>query len=63
MTTNIAVPTDNRTLAAVEKAHVIDVVGRSATLDDAARTLGINIATLYRKRKQWGLVTAREVEE
>ena len=39
----------------VEAEHIRRVLGRSANLDEAARTLGIDPSTLYRKRKQYGL--------
>ncbi len=37
----------------VEKAHVRRVIARTATLEEAATVLGIDSATLYRKRKRW----------
>ena len=40
----------NVTLKDLEAEHVRRVLASSATLDDAARTLGINPSTLYRKR-------------
>jgi two-component system, NtrC family, response regulator AlgB len=39
----------------LEKAHIAAVLASSATLEQAARTLGIDASTLYRKRKQLGL--------
>jgi NtrC-family two-component system response regulator AlgB len=42
-------------LEQLERAHIARVVDTSATLDAAARTLGIDASTLYRKRKQYGL--------
>ena len=39
----------------LEKAHIAAVLAASETLDQAARTLGIDASTLYRKRKQYGL--------
>lgn len=42
-------------LEALEKAHIAAVLATSPTLDQAARTLGIDASTLYRKRKQLGL--------
>jgi two-component system, NtrC family, response regulator AlgB len=39
----------------LEKAHIAAVLAASATLEQAARTLGIDASTLYRKRKQLGL--------
>lgn len=43
------------TLDALERRHVEAVLARAATLDEAARTLGIDSSTLYRKRKAYGL--------
>ncbi|NQD81342.1 sigma-54-dependent Fis family transcriptional regulator [Pseudomonas sp. CrR14] len=42
-------------LEELEKAHIAAVLANSETLDQAARTLGIDASTLYRKRKQLGL--------
>jgi len=42
-------------LEALEKAHIAAVLASSATLEQAARILGIDSSTLYRKRKQFGL--------
>ena len=42
-------------LEALEKAHISGVLSTSDTLDQAARILGIDASTLYRKRKQYGL--------
>ncbi|MFO0906940.1 MAG: helix-turn-helix domain-containing protein [Isosphaeraceae bacterium] len=39
----------------VELEHLRRVLARSSSLDAAARTLGIDPSTLYRKRKQHGL--------
>ncbi|MBB2494382.1 sigma-54-dependent response regulator transcription factor AlgB [Aquipseudomonas ullengensis] len=39
----------------VEKAHIAAVLASSPTLDLAAKTLGIDASTLYRKRKQYNL--------
>jgi NtrC-family two-component system response regulator AlgB len=41
------------TLADVEKEHIVRVVGRAKSLDDAAATLGIDASTLWRKRKKF----------
>lgn len=45
----------NLSLSELERAHIAAVLASSATLDQAARTLGIDASTLYRKRKQLGL--------
>ncbi|CEA04793.1 Fis family transcriptional regulator [Pseudomonas saudimassiliensis] len=42
-------------LEELERAHITAVVSKSETLDQAARILGIDASTLYRKRKQLGL--------
>jgi NtrC-family two-component system response regulator AlgB len=46
---------DAVSLEALERAHIAAVVAASATLDSAARTLGIDASTLWRKRKQYGV--------
>jgi NtrC-family two-component system response regulator AlgB len=40
------------TLEALEEEHIQRVVARAATLEDAARILGIDASTLRRKRKR-----------
>jgi NtrC-family two-component system response regulator AlgB len=40
------------TLEEIENAHIKKVINNSATLDEAAHVLGIDSATLYRKRKK-----------
>jgi len=40
-------------LDAIEQAHVRLVAARTATIEEAARVLGIDAATIYRKRKRW----------
>lgn len=42
-------------LEALEKAHIAALLASSPTLDEAAATLGIDVSTLYRKRKQYNL--------
>ena len=46
---------DAATLAAVEQAHVRAVVAAQPSLDAAAAVLGIDRATLWRKRKEYGM--------
>jgi two-component system, NtrC family, response regulator AlgB len=41
------------TLEQIEREHIERVIGRAATLEDAARILGIDGSTLYRKRKKY----------
>jgi NtrC-family two-component system response regulator AlgB len=43
------------TLDDLEAEHIRRVLASSATLDDAARSLGVDPSTLYRKRKRYGL--------
>jgi len=43
-------------LEALERQHIEAVLARADTLDEAARTLGIDASTLYRKRKAFGLI-------
>jgi NtrC-family two-component system response regulator AlgB len=38
----------------VEREHVLRVLARTPTLEDAAHVLGIDASTLWRKRKKWG---------
>ena len=45
----------NVSLAEVEEAHIRRVVGASETLEAAARTLGIDPVTLWRRRKLYGI--------
>jgi two-component system, NtrC family, response regulator AlgB len=40
-------------LEAIEQAHLNLVTARTPTLEEAARVLGIDAATIYRKRKRW----------
>jgi NtrC-family two-component system response regulator AlgB len=39
-------------LEALESAHIARVIQQAATMDEAAKILGIDPATLYRKRKK-----------
>jgi NtrC-family two-component system response regulator AlgB len=41
------------TLDEIEREHILQVVGRAPTLEDAARILGIDSSTLWRKRKKY----------
>jgi len=38
----------------MEQRHVRQVLAESSTLEEAAARLGINVTTLWRKRKRWG---------
>jgi NtrC-family two-component system response regulator AlgB len=42
-------------LEALEEMHVRRVLASTRTLDEAARVLGIDAATLWRKRKRYGI--------
>jgi NtrC-family two-component system response regulator AlgB len=43
----------DHTLDEIEREHILRVVARTTTLDDAAKILGIDASTLYRKRKKY----------
>jgi NtrC-family two-component system response regulator AlgB len=43
----------NCTLEAIEREHILRVIARTATLEDAARILDIDASTLWRKRKRY----------
>jgi len=43
------------TLEELEREHIARIIARTATLDGAARILGIDPTTLQRKRKRYGL--------
>jgi transcriptional regulator with PAS, ATPase and Fis domain len=40
----------------LEREHILRALAESATLEEAAATLGINVTTLWRKRKRYGIV-------
>lgn len=44
-----------RSLVEIEKAHIRDVIAHSPSLEEAAKVLGIDPATLWRKRKKYQL--------
>jgi len=35
--------------------HIVQVLAESSTLEDAAARLGINVTTLWRKRRRYGI--------
>ncbi len=41
------------TLDQIEREHVLRVLSSTPSLDEAARLLGVDASTLYRKRKKW----------
>jgi NtrC-family two-component system response regulator AlgB len=38
----------------IEREHILRVLARTATQDEAARILGLDPSTLWRKRKKYG---------
>ncbi len=46
---------DAVSLDRVEEAHIRQVLAAAKSLDEAARTLGIDAATLWRRRKKYGI--------
>ncbi len=46
---------DDDSLEAAERRHIADVLARTPSLDAAAKALGIDPSTLYRKRERYGL--------
>jgi NtrC-family two-component system response regulator AlgB len=46
---------DALSLEELERTHIRGVMATATSLDAAAKTLGIDVSTLYRKRKQYGL--------
>ena len=48
-------PPSGSSLEDLEQRHVRQVLAESSTLEEAAARLGINVTTLWRKRKRWRL--------
>ena len=46
---------NSASLDEVEREHIARVLAASATLEEAAETLGINVTTLWRKRRRYGI--------
>jgi two-component system, NtrC family, response regulator AlgB len=46
---------DHLSIADLERAHITALIANIESLDEAARLLGIDVSTLYRKRKQYGI--------
>jgi two-component system, NtrC family, response regulator AlgB len=51
----VLIPLSTNSLEESERQHILRVLAESATLEQAAETLGINVATLWRKRKRYNL--------
>jgi two-component system, NtrC family, response regulator AlgB len=53
---NAIMPASSKaSLQDVERRQIIRILAESATLEQAAATLGLNITTLWRKRKRYQL--------
>ncbi len=48
-------PSRNLTLEELERRHIEFVLEQAMTLEEAAEMLGINVATLWRKRRRYGM--------
>jgi two-component system, NtrC family, response regulator AlgB len=48
-------PEPSASLEEVEREHILRVLADAVTLEEAADTLGISVATLWRKRKRYGV--------
>jgi len=46
---------DHLSIAELERAHITALIANIESLDEAAKLLGIDVSTLYRKRKQYGI--------
>ncbi len=51
----LASATPSSNLDDIEREHIIRIMAESPTLESAANKLGINVATLWRRRKRYGL--------
>jgi len=51
----IVPPLSKTSLEEIERQHILRVVAESATLEQAAATLGVNVTTLWRKRRRYHL--------
>jgi NtrC-family two-component system response regulator AlgB len=55
-------PGEMVTLEKLEEAHIRKVLERTGSVIEAAKVLGIDQATVYRKRKKMGLEPAHELQ-
>jgi len=46
---------DHISIADLERSHITALIANIDSLDEAAKLLGIDVSTLYRKRKQYGI--------
>jgi len=46
---------DAISLDQLEEMHIRAVLARNQSLEEAAKTLGIDVATLWRRRKKYGI--------
>lgn len=53
---------DLRSLHAVEIEHILHVLNNTSGIGEAAEVLGIDAATLYRKRYKYNLMKRRTAE-
>ena len=42
-------------MAELEEAYIRRIIAATETLEEAAKALGIDLATLWRRRKQYGI--------
>ena len=57
---SVSGPLTTGSLERVEREHILRVLEESPTMEDAAATLGINVSTLWRKRKRYKLDPTRD---
>ncbi len=53
--TTLPLSDNDESLEAAERRHIAQVLARHPTLDTAAKALGVDPSTLYRKRERYGL--------
>jgi NtrC-family two-component system response regulator AlgB len=52
---SVALPTGDVSLEDLERQHIQQILESASTLEEAAGILGINLSTLWRKRRRYGL--------